>query len=127
MFARAATAATAAVTLLAALALAGCSAVDRAVGCAQTAAIIAKDVQQLQGAVSNAGDSPQAAAEALGEIERDLQSLDDSTGDADVGKAVSSLRRAVENARSAAEKNTVPDVTPVIDAAAELTKVCTPS
>ena len=123
---RAAAFATAA-ALLAAVALTGCGAVDQAISCAQTAATITDHVQRLQQTVSDAGDSPQATADALAQIDGDLQSLQNDTGDADVGKAASSLRQAVENAHAAAEKGTVPDVTPVIDAATELAKVCAPS
>jgi hypothetical protein len=123
------TRAAAAVAVLAATALTaltGCGAVNKALDCARTAATIADDVQDLQNTVGNAGSSPQAAVSALDRIDQDLKSLGDKTGDADVGKAVSNLQQAVENARTAADKGTVPDATPVGDAAAELTKVCTP-
>jgi glycerate kinase len=125
MLSRAAVSVTAAsAALLAALVLTGCGAVDKAISCGKTAATIANDVQQLQETVSGSADSPQDAADALARIDRDLQSLDDDTGDADVSKAASSLQQAVENARATAEKGTVPDIAPVADAATELSKVC---
>ena len=112
--------------VLAAAALTGCSAVDKALSCAQTAATVASDVQNLQDAISNAGDNPQAAANALDQISSDLKAIDADTGDADVSAAVKSLTQAVDNAQAAAEKGDVPDISPVVDAAGELTKVCTP-
>ncbi|MDJ0344402.1 hypothetical protein QMK19_29995 [Streptomyces sp. H10-C2] len=119
----AAIAAAAALTLPAA---AGCSAIDKALDCAHVAATVAGDVQNLQNAVGNAGNSPQDAVNALDQISRDLKDVGSKTGNADVGKAVTDLTTAVQNARTAANKGTTPDITPVADAAGELTKVCTP-
>jgi hypothetical protein len=107
-------------------ALAGCSAVDKAIGCAQTAATVASDVQNLQDAIGNAGDNPQAAANALDRISSDLKAIDNDTGDADLSAAVAELTKAVDNAQAAADKGEVPDISPVVSAAGELTKVCTP-
>lgn len=114
-----------ALPVVAATALAGCAAVDKALDCAQTAATVASDVQNLQDAVSGAGDNPQAAVNALDQISSDLKAVDTDTGDADVSKAVKDLTKAVDNARAAADKGDVPDVSPVLDAAGELSKVCT--
>jgi membrane-bound lytic murein transglycosylase B len=114
-----------ALSAVTAAALTGCSAVDKAIGCAQTAATVASDVQNLQDAISNAGDSPQAAVNALDQISSDLKAIDKDTGDADVSAAVKDLSKAVDNARTAADKGDVPDISPIVDAAGELTKVCT--
>ncbi|MDF9813439.1 hypothetical protein [Streptomyces sp. SPB162] len=119
----AALAAAAALTLPAA---AGCSAIDKAHDCAHVAAAVAGDVQNLQNAVSNAGNSPQDAVNALDQISNDLKDVGNKTDNADVTKAVNDLNTAVKNARTAANKGTTPDVSPVADAAGELTKVCTP-
>jgi hypothetical protein len=110
--------------LLAAVAVTGCGAVNQTISCAQTAATITNDVHQLQKTVSNAGNGPQVTVDALAQIDRDLRSLQSDNGDADVSKAVSSLQRAVRNAHTAAEKGTVPDVAPVVDATSGLAKVC---
>jgi hypothetical protein len=109
-------------------ALVGCSAgaVDKALDCAQTAATVARDVQDLQNVVGNAGNSPQDAATALDRISQDLKYLGKKTSGADVSKAVDELQKAVRNARTAADNGTVPDVTPVAYAAGALTKVCAP-
>jgi phage shock protein A len=114
-----------AATALSVAAVVGCGAVNKALDCAQTAAAVAQDVQNLQNVVSNAGNSPQDAATALDQISQDLKDLGDKTGDTDVSKAVDDVQKAVQNAQSAADKGTVPDVSPIASAAGELTKVCT--
>jgi hypothetical protein len=51
----------------------------------------------------------------------------DQTDDADVNKAVDDLQKAVTNVRDAVKNgDETPDISPVTDAAGELTKVCTP-
>ncbi|MDX3077268.1 hypothetical protein ACIP98_22825 [Streptomyces sp. NPDC088354] len=124
-------AALAAATALGAAALTGCgaadavNAVDKALDCATVAAQVAGDVQNLQNAVSNAGNDPQGAATALDQIADHLATLGDKTGNADVTKAVDDLQKAVDNARTAADAGKTPDLTPVADAAAGLSTVCT--
>lgn len=102
-----------------------CDAVNKAIDCAQLATEIAADVDRLQEAVSGAGEDPQAAANALDEIEQNLDDFGDKTDNADVGKAVDDLQQAVDNAQQAADRGEVPDFQPVGDAAGELTNVCT--
>ena len=58
-------------------------------------------------------------------IEKNLNKLDESTGDADVDKAVDHMNSAVEDAQKAVDAGREPDVRPVGKAADELTKVCT--
>lgn len=123
---RLATTAAVAVIALAVLpAATGCGAVDKALGCATVAARVADDVQDLQNAVGSAGNSPQDAAGALDRITADLKDVGGATGNADVGKAVDSLAQAVQNAQQAANQGKIPDTQPVVDAAAELGRVCT--
>ncbi|MEU3218383.1 hypothetical protein [Streptomyces sp. NPDC006971] len=122
---------TAALTLTAAAlaltAAAGCGAVDKALDCVRTADAIATSVDNLQQAASNASNDPTQASEALDEIEKELGELGDTAGDADLGKAVDHLETAVGNIRDAIEKGeTAPDITPVVDAATEIGKICTP-
>ncbi|WP_455360568.1 hypothetical protein [Streptomyces sp. SYSU K21746] len=105
----------------------GCGAIDKAFDCAQTAVAITDSVNDLQQAVSNAGNSPQEAKEALDQIEKNLGELGDKTDNADVGKAVDDLTSGVQNVRAAIEHgDATPDITPVTDAASELSKVCSP-
>ncbi|MER6977517.1 hypothetical protein [Streptomyces carpinensis] len=108
-------------------ALTGCDAVDKTLDCVQTADSIADRVTDLQQAVQNAANDPAQADESLGTIEKDLEKIGDKTDNADVNKAVDDLGRAVDNVRTAIRNgDRSPDVTPVTDAAGELTKVCTP-
>ncbi|AZM46239.1 hypothetical protein DMB38_10810 [Streptomyces sp. WAC 06738] len=102
-----------------------CDAVSKAIDCGQLATRIAADVDQLQEAVSGAGENPQAAADALNEIDKNLDDFGDQADNADVGKAVDDLQRAVDNAQQATDRGEVPDFRPVGDAAGELTNVCT--
>ncbi|MEV7148463.1 hypothetical protein AB0O05_18405 [Streptomyces sp. NPDC093084] len=119
----------AAVTATAALTLGltGCDAVDKALDCVQTADSIADSVTDLQQAVENAADDPTKTDASLDSIQSNLGKIGDKTDDADVNKAVDDLDKAVDNVRTALKNgDSTPDVTPVTDAAGELTKVCTP-
>lgn len=119
----------AAVTATAALTLGltGCDAVDKALDCVQTADSIADSVTDLQQAVENAADDPTRTDASLDSIQSNLGKIGDKTDDADVNKAVDHLDKAVDNVRTALKNgDSTPDVTPVTDAAGELTKVCTP-
>ncbi|MER5913597.1 hypothetical protein ABT124_24665 [Streptomyces sp. NPDC001982] len=105
----------------------GCDAVNKALDCVQTADSIADSVTDLQQAVENAANDPTQADESLTSIEKDLNKIGDRTDNADVNKAVDNLSKAVDNVRTAIKDgDNTPDITPVTDAAGELTKVCTP-
>jgi phage shock protein A len=121
-----ATAAMAAAALTAGLTT-GCDAVDKALGCVQAADAIADSVTELQQAVENASNDPTQLEESLGSIEKNLDKIGDTTDNADVNKAVEDLGKAVANVRTSVENgDETPDISPVTDAAGELTKVCTP-
>ncbi|MDJ0379625.1 hypothetical protein [Streptomyces sp. G-G2] len=112
---------------LAVPALTSCDAISTAMDCANTAVAITDGANDLQQAVSQAGNSPQDAQNALNQIEQNLKKVGDQTGNADLGKAVDSMTAAVKNVRTSIEGgNTAPDITPVADAAKEISKVCTP-
>ncbi|MEU0116127.1 hypothetical protein ABZ137_21010 [Streptomyces bobili] len=120
-------AATAAVALTVGLTTTGCDAVNKALDCVQTADAIADSVTDLQQAVENAANDPTQTQESLTSIEKNLDKIGDKTDDTDVDKAVDDLREAVTNVRTAVEGgDNTPDLSPVTDAAGELTKVCTP-
>ncbi|MEU3520332.1 hypothetical protein ABZ770_34565 [Streptomyces sp. NPDC006654] len=120
-------AAAAATTALAAALFTGCGTVDTALDCVQTADSIADGVTGLQQAVENAADDPTRTDASLDAIQRNLKKIGDRTDDTDVNKAVDDLQRAVDNVRAEIRNgDATPDVTPVTDAAGELTKVCTP-
>jgi ABC-type transporter Mla subunit MlaD len=122
------TAAIAVVTALIALpAAVGCDAVSKALDCVQTADAIADSVTDLQPAVENAANDPTQTDQSLNSIEKNLDKIGDKTDNADVNKAVDDLSQAVENVRTAVKNgDNTPDISPVTDAAGELTKVCTP-
>ncbi|MER8261932.1 hypothetical protein [Streptomyces albidoflavus] len=118
--------ATAGAALLVPLLL-GCGALEKAADCVRTADRIADSVADLQRAADGAAEDPQQASEALDRIDKNVDDIQKDTGDADVKKAVDHLDTAVGNVRASLEKgDEVPDVSPVVDAAGELTKVCTP-
>ncbi|MFF5155496.1 hypothetical protein ACFY3N_04350 [Streptomyces sp. NPDC000348] len=120
------TATLAAVALTAGLTT-GCAAVDKALDCVQTADAIADSVTDMQQAVENAGDDVTQLEESLASIDKNLTDIGDKTDNADVGKAVDDLEKAVENVRTSLRNgDETPDISPVTDAAGELTKVCTP-
>jgi hypothetical protein len=114
------------VTLATAL-VAACGAAHRAMDCLHTADSIADDVTDLQQAEEGGSDHPGRAGDALNAIQRNLGRIGDRTDDGDVNKAVDDLRKAVGGVRAALRNGEgKPDLTPVTDAAGELTKVCTP-
>jgi hypothetical protein len=77
--------------------------------------------------VENAANDPTQTDESLNAIENNLDKIGDKTDNADVNKAVDDLNKAVGNVRTAIKNgDNTPDVSPVTDAAGELTKVCTP-
>lgn len=106
---------------------AGCSTVNKALDCANTAVTVTGAVNDLQQAVSDAPDDPQQAQQALNSIDKDLEALRGSTGDPDVSEAVEDLNKAVTEARTDIDQGRTPDVGPVGDAADELSKVCSPA
>ncbi|MDH6221168.1 hypothetical protein [Streptomyces pseudovenezuelae] len=104
----------------------GCDAVDKALDCVQTADAIADSVTSLQQAVENASNDPTQLDESLASIDKNLDKIGDKTDNTDVNKAVEDLGDAVDNVRTAIKNgDNTPDVSPVTDAAGELTKVCT--
>lgn len=120
----------AALTLAAALtvpALSACDTLSTAMDCANTAVAITNGANDLRQAVSQAGNSPQDAQNALNQIDTSLKKIGDQTGNADLGKAIDSMKTAVANVRTSIDNgNPTPDITPVGNAAKEISKVCTP-
>ncbi|WP_229698458.1 hypothetical protein [Wenjunlia tyrosinilytica] len=104
---------------------AGCSAVQTALDCGQLAVDVTNDVQQLQQALSNAGDSPQDAQNALNTLSNDLDKLSDKTSNADLSKAVGDLRTQVDKTGDQLDAGKVPSADPLVDAAGKISKVCT--
>ncbi|WEH41632.1 hypothetical protein [Streptomyces sp. AM 2-1-1] len=105
----------------------GCGAVDKALDCVRTADAIATSVGNLQQAVSNASGDVTQASESLDQIDQELGNLQDTTDNADLGKAVDDLRAGVTQVRASIEAgDATPDLSPVTEAAGEIGKVCSP-
>ncbi|MFF5453854.1 hypothetical protein ACFY40_21835 [Streptomyces sp. NPDC012950] len=107
--------------------LSGCAALDTAMDCVKTADAIATSVSNLQQAVSNASNDPTQIEEALTSISTELGNLKNTTDNADLSQAVDDLTKGVDSVRTAVKNgDTTPDITPITNAAGEVTKVCTP-
>ncbi|WP_368397190.1 hypothetical protein [Streptomyces sclerotialus] len=106
--------------------LSGCGAVETALDCAQTAATVGKNVDELQQAFSGGAENPAEAQQALDKIDKNLDELGDTSDNADIGKAVDDLSRGVKDAQQALDQGKTPDTAPIEAAASELTKICTP-
>ncbi|WP_197358589.1 hypothetical protein [Streptomyces clavuligerus] len=105
----------------------GCSAIDKALDCVETAEAITKSVDSLTDAAAGAAENPTETREALNTIEKELESLGDKTDDADLSKAVDNLNSGVDSVRKAIEGgDPTPDLNPRKDAAGEIGKVCSP-
>lgn len=104
-------------------ALTSCDAISTAMDCANTAVAITDGANDLQQAVSQAGNSPQDAQNALSQIDQNLKKIGDQTDNADLRKAIDSMNTAVKNVRTSIEGgNSAPDITPVADAASEISR-----
>jgi hypothetical protein len=99
--------------------------VQRAVDCA----VLALEV-------SNAGDRVAEAVatsaveddlRAFRELGEDIDELTDRVEDTDVREAAESVGEAANNLEQAVERGEAPGLSPLLDATAELTTVCTPS
>jgi|1186.fasta_scaffold527590_1 hypothetical protein len=117
---------TAATAALTAGLVTGCSAVDKALDCMQTVHSIAEDITDLQFAAAHAVVNQDRADASLDSIDKDLKDIGDTSNNADTDKAVDHLSEAVDNVRASIKKgDKSPDLSPVTDAAGDLTKVCT--
>ncbi|MBF6045212.1 hypothetical protein GO001_08240 [Streptomyces sp. NRRL B-1677] len=115
-------------TALAALAVplaAGCSTARKAVDCARLGIEISNDVDDLQRSVTDTATDTDNAGKILDNLERDTKKLKDKSSNVDVGKALDHLQKAVGNVRDSLRDDKTPDLTPLTDAAGELSKVCT--
>lgn len=103
----------------------GCDAVDKALDCGRLAVEISNDVDNLQDAVTGAAVDPTEADKVLDALDKDIDKVGDRTDNTDVGKALDHLRNAVDNVQKSVDGGNRPDLTPVKNATAELSKVCT--
>ena len=121
---RSTTLAVAGLALILPLSAVSCSAVQRAVDCGNTAVRITNDISAAGDAFNNAANDPTAAGQALQQLKNDLDQLGRNSSDTDISQAVTDLQTQVDNAQKAIDNNQAPDLKPLGDAAANLTKAC---
>ncbi|GAA0667621.1 hypothetical protein GCM10010193_19110 [Kitasatospora atroaurantiaca] len=122
---RSTTLAVAALILLLPLSAVSCSAAQKAIDCGNTAIKITSDISDVTAAFNNANNDPQAAGQALQKLKNDLDQLGRNSSDTDVTKAITDLQTQVDKTQQAVDAKQVPDLKPLGDAAANLSKVCT--
>ncbi|MER6299403.1 hypothetical protein ABT247_07495 [Kitasatospora sp. NPDC001539] len=107
------------------LSMVSCSAAQKAIDCGNTAVRITGDIADVTTAYDNASNDSAAAGKALQKLKNDLDQVGKNSKNTDVAKAVTDLQKQVENVQRAADRNEVPDLKPLGDAAGNLTTVCT--
>ncbi|MER5636377.1 hypothetical protein ABT095_05425 [Kitasatospora sp. NPDC002227] len=122
---RSTTLAVAALILVLPLSAVSCSAAQKAIDCGNTAVRVTTDVADAGTAFNDADKNPAAAGQALSKLKKDLDQLGRNSSDTDLSKAVSDLQSQVDKAQKAVDAKQVPDLKPLGDAAAQLSKVCT--
>ncbi|GAA2144099.1 hypothetical protein GCM10009760_31240 [Kitasatospora kazusensis] len=122
---RSTTLAVAALILLLPLSAVSCSAARKAIDCGNTAVRITSDLADAGTAFNNADKDPKPAGQALQKLKKDLDQLGRNSSDTNVGKAVTDLQAQFDKAQKAIDAKQAPDLQPLGDAAANLSKVCT--
>ncbi|MEU3568129.1 hypothetical protein AB0E96_06835 [Kitasatospora sp. NPDC036755] len=107
------------------LSMVSCSAAQKAIDCGNTAVRITGDLADVTQAYDNASNDSAAAGKALQKLKNDLDQVGKNSKNTDVAKAVTDLQKQVENVQRAADKNEIPDLKPLGDAAGNLTSICT--
>ncbi|MFE4518294.1 hypothetical protein ACFRMQ_29420 [Kitasatospora sp. NPDC056783] len=107
------------------LSMVSCSAAQKAIDCGNTAVKITGDIADVTQAYDNASNDSAAAGKALQKLKNDLDQVGKNSKNTDVAKAVTDLQKQVDNVQRAAEKNEVPDLKPLGNAAGNLTSICT--
>lgn len=102
----------------------GCDSVQTALDCAQTAATVARSVDNLKEIVVW-GDGEEVR-EAFDDVDQDIDEIAERTDNVDVDRLVEEMRAAVSEADTAVEEGRKPDLAPLTSAGKELVKVCTP-
>ncbi|MGY1451924.1 hypothetical protein [Streptomyces sp. SS8] len=112
--------------VLLALPLTGCGAVQNALDCANTAVVVVDSANALQQAVADGVENPAEVDRSLNRINENLDKIIENTDNADITRVAENMRQAADNVRESVEQGKAPDAGPVVDAADELTQVCTP-
>ncbi|URN12120.1 hypothetical protein LUW77_11415 [Streptomyces radiopugnans] len=109
-----------------ALPLVGCSTVQNALDCANTAVVVVDSANALQQAVADGVENPAEVDQSLDRINENLDKIIENTDNADITRVAEDMQKAADNVRESVEQGRTPDVGPLADAADELTQVCTP-
>ncbi|CAL9428847.1 hypothetical protein [Streptomyces radiopugnans] len=109
-----------------ALPLVGCSTVQNALDCANTAVVVVDSANALQQAVADGVENPAEVDRSLDRINENLDKIIENTDNADITRVAEDMQKAADNVRESVEQGRTPDVGPLADAADELTQVCTP-
>lgn len=103
-----------------------CDDLDKALDCVQTADAIASSADELDRTIDNVVENPDEAQKALDDIDKELDKLQDKTDDGELKDAVDKMSTAVKGVRSDIKGgDETPDITPVVEATAEIGDVCT--
>ncbi|ONK13988.1 hypothetical protein [Streptomyces sp. MP131-18] len=113
----------AALAVLATVALAGCD-LQRAADCARLALEVSQSVEELEQAAE--GENPDVVVDAVDAVGNDIEELRDSVDDSDVRDAVDSVEEAVDSVHAGVTDGDPIDLSPLGDATSSLTEVCTP-
>ncbi|MGN5376900.1 hypothetical protein ACQ4WX_02515 [Streptomyces lasalocidi] len=110
----------------------GCDGAKRSVDCGKSALKIAGDVQDVMDAVSNVGnlvdsERRKQTSESFGKLQRDIEDVARNSHNIDQRKTANDVALVAQRIKDAVNKGDSPDVRPLGDAAAELSKACTSS
>ncbi|WP_410538399.1 hypothetical protein [Streptomyces sp. KL2] len=108
------------------LPLAGCSTVQNALDCANTAVVVVDSANALQQAVADGVENPAEVDRSLDRINENLDKIIENTDNADITRVAEDMQKAADDVRESVEQGRTPDAGPLADAADELTQVCTP-
>ncbi|MBB1246126.1 hypothetical protein GL263_21585 [Streptomyces durbertensis] len=95
---------------------------DRAVGCGKLAVATAKLIDELERTIRDpaSGDPDQV----LDGLDKEVDNVQRYSGDGDLTKAGEDLAAAAKDVRAAVDEGRAPDLAPLRDAGAEVTRVC---
>ncbi|WP_063784217.1 hypothetical protein [Streptomyces sp. SBT349] len=108
--------------VLSTVAMTGCD-LQRAVDCARLAVEVTDSVATFE--LATEGENPGVVVDAADEVTDDVAELRDRVEDTDVRAAADSVQEAVDSIADGVENGTPVDLSPLGDATAELTEVCT--
>ncbi|MDF3289267.1 hypothetical protein [Streptomyces silvisoli] len=109
-----------------------CNDLNRSADCGRSALRITGDVQDVVAAVTNVGnlvdsERRKQTSQSFHKLQRDVKDMARNSHNVDQRKAADDVAKAARGVKAAADSGGSPDVKPLGDAAAELSRVCTSS